>query len=83
MAEQTKPQVKQANQTSQEPQAKPQMPVQRPAAKKRKLRTKFPTTQIVHVLDGRVFTGQGVELEAADSFLQAQIDAGKMEWVEE
>lgn len=45
------------------------------------LRPKAPTTVIVHVLDGRRFEGGGLEVEVIDSFLQAQIDAGKLEIV--
>lgn len=72
-------------------QAEPQAPeapeapeasqAQKPQAPKTRLRPKAPTTVIVHVLDGRRFEGGGLEVEAVDSFLQAQIDAGKLEVV--
>lgn len=54
---------------------------QKPQAPKTRLRPKAPTTVIVHVLDGRRFEGGGLEVEVIDSFLQAQIDAGKLEVV--
>jgi hypothetical protein len=45
----------------------------------RRVRPKAPTTLIVHVLDGRRYEGDGLEVLEIDSFLQAQIDAGKLE----
>lgn len=64
-----------------EPQASEAPQSQKHQAPKTRLRPKAPTTVIVHVLDGRRFEGGGLEVEAIDSFLQAQIDAGKLEVV--
>lgn len=38
-----------------------------------------PVTQLTHALTGQVFDERPVELDEVDFWVQAQIDAGKME----
>lgn len=48
-------------------------------SKKVSVRTKEPTTRLTHALIDMEFTATPVELGEIDGWVQAQIDAGKLE----